>query len=531
MRMIPATPYKTHSQAEQKVFDCLRTSVLSEDGDSLMTAFHSINLSQHEHKRFGEIDFLLCGPQGLFVLEVKGGGVSCTNGRWAFTDRTGLVHAGKESPFRQAESALHGLLERLNTEFSSELLGEFVIGYGVIFPDCEWSQTGAEWDTVVLADARGFRGFDKWLVKLFEHWQSKAFGVARHSLASDAAVLAIQKFLRPDFEAIVALSIQTEYVTANAIRLTEDQLAWVDVVEANPRTLCTGGAGTGKTFLASELARRWTAAGDKILFACSSSWLKAWLDVRLNIRGLVISTFDGLETAAQRARIKKFDAIIVDEAQDLMQVDLVDKLDAYLLNGFQKGRWALFADFQNQSGLLVPTEVEALQRIERYQPTRVPLRTNCRNTLEILETIKCRLRADMGVRGCGYGPAVKEFCVANKEDAAKILSNELDELVKGGIVHSQITILSSMTYNESSVALLPSRWLQVIHPLDSYAIRSFPPDFVSFARIPDFKGLENDAVIVVDLPNSKSVNNLTLHYVGMSRARAYLSVIAVVQLP
>lgn len=525
MRMIPATPYRTHSQAEQKVFDCLRTAVFNEIGDTLLTAFHSLNLSQHEHKRFGEIDFLLCGPQGLFVIEVKGGGISCTNGRWTFTDREGHVHNGKESPFRQAESALHGLLARLKSEFSSEILNQFVIGYGVIFPDCEWNQTGSEWDPAVLADARGFRGFDCWLVNLFEHWQSKAFGVARDSVASDAAVDVIQKFLRPDFEAIIPLRIQTEHVIDSAIRMTEDQLAWVDVVEANPRTLCIGGAGTGKTFLAAELARRWTATGSKVLFACSSPWLKAWLDVRLNIRGLVISTFDGLETAAQRAHISQFDAIIVDEAQDLMRVVLIDKLEAYLLNGFQNGRWALFADFQNQSGLLVPTEAGALHRIEQYQPTRVPLRTNCRNTFEILESIKFRLGADMGVRGSGYGPAVREFCVATKEDAAKILANQLDELVKGGMTHSQITILSQTPYNQSIVRLLPPKWHKVIKPLDSYAIRSFPPDSISFSQIPDFKGLENDAIIVVGMPNSKLSESLTFHYVAMSRARAYLAVI------
>lgn len=525
MRMIPATPYKTDSQAEKKVFDCLRTAELGESGDTGLTAFHSLNLSRHRNKRFGEIDFLLCGPQGLFVLEVKGGGVSCTNGRWTFTDRTGQVHDGKESPFRQAESALHGLLTRLKSEFSSEILNQFVIGYGVIFPDCEWSKVGAEWDPAVLADAGGFRGFDSWLVKLFEHWQSKAFGVARSSVASDSAVEAIQKFLRPDFEAVVPLCIQTEHVVDSAIRMTEDQLAWVDVVEANPRTLCTGGAGTGKTFLAAELARRWTANSSKVLFACSSPWLKAWLDVRLNVRGLVISTFNGLESSAQRARISQFDAIIVDEAQDLMRVELLDKLDAYLLNGFENGRWALFADFQNQSGLLVPTEDAALHRIDRYQPTRVPLRTNCRNTLEILETIKFRLGADMGVRGSGYGPAVREFCVATNENAVKILSNQLDELVKGGMAHSQITILSPVPYNESIVRLLPPNWHKVIQPLDSYAIRSFPPDSVSFSQISDFKGLENDAIIVVDIPNSKLSENLTFHYVAMSRARAYLAVI------
>ncbi|MCG3770203.1 MAG: hypothetical protein JW384_01346 [Nitrosomonadaceae bacterium] len=524
MRMIPATPYNTKSKAERKVFDCLRTML--NGGNSSLIAFHSLNLSQHERKRFGEIDFLICGSEGLFVLEVKGGGVSCTGGRWTFTDRDGVEHRGKESPFKQAETALHGLLRRLRIEFPSEIVNQFVIGYGVVFTDCEWPRAGAEWDPAVLADAVGFRGFDQWISTLFEYWKSKAFGASRTELASLEAVEAVQKFLRPDFEAIVPIGLQTQNVTESSIRLTEDQLSWVDVVEANPRSLCVGGAGTGKTFLAAELARRWTSDGSKVLFACSSPWLKSWLDVRLNLRGLVVSTFDGLDVAMQRSRISKFDALIVDEAQDLMQMGLLDRLDACLENGFSGGRWALFADFQNQSGLIFPTESSALQRIEGYQPTRVPLRTNCRNTLEILETIKFRLGADMGVRGSGSGPAVKEIRVKSKEAAAKALAHELGELVNGGLTLSQITVLSPLTYGDSAVGLLPEKWLQSVEQLDSYAIRTFPPGRISFAQIAAFKGLENDAIIVIDLPPSKSSESRTLHYVGMSRAKVCLSVIS-----
>ena len=62
--------------------------------------------------------------------------------------------------------------------------------------------------------------------------------------------------------------------------------------------------------------------------------------------------------------------------------------------------------------------------------------------------------------------------------------------------------------------------------LDSYAIRAFPPEGISFAQIADFKGLENDAIIVIDLTLSKSSESITLHYVAMSRAKVYLSVIS-----
>jgi Nuclease-related domain len=524
MRMIPATPYNTHSPAERMVFDRLRTMLHEKDASSL-TAFHSLNLTQHAWKRFGEIDFLLCGQQGIFVLEVKGGRVACSNGRWLLTDRNGREQQGKESPFRQAELALHGVISKLQKAFSKDVIDQFVIGYGVIFPDCDWPIPGAEWDDALLSDARAFRGFDAWLNRLFTYWRLKSSGLAKNTIVSASVIESIQSFLRPDFETVVPLSTQTDYLAENTVRLTEDQLIWLDVVEANPRTLCTGGAGTGKTLLALELARRWTADGAVVLLACASPWLKAWLEARMNIRSLVVSTVEGIEVAANRLGISHFDALIADEAQDLMQVTVLDKLNVYLKNGLPRGQWCLFGDFQNQNGLVNDPEQSAMQRIENYQPVRVPLRTNCRNTSEILENIKIRLGADMGIRGSGYGPAVREFNAATKEEAVSTLGRELDYFVQGGISYSQITILSPFTYKESLAAALPEKWKRVIFPLDLYGIRNFPPDAVSFSRITDFKGLENEAVIVVDLSSPLVSANLKLHYVAMSRARSILSVI------
>lgn len=60
--------------------------------------------------------------------------------------------------------------------------------------------------------------------------------------------------------------------------------------------------------------------------------------------------------------------------------------------------------------------------------------------------------------------------------------------------------------------------------LDHFSIRTFPPrDFIGFARIQDFKGLENDAIIVVDLPSTFNQSDVANAYVGMSRARSSLS--------
>ena len=132
MRMIPSQPLATDSKLEPKVFDQLRLAFSGGDNSSWF-AMHSLNLPRHEYKRFGEIDFVVCGPKGLFVLEVKGGSVSCHDGIWETTNRYGETDRLKESPFSQAHSAMHGLLKKLPSTMSNA----FVVGYGVIMPGVE----------------------------------------------------------------------------------------------------------------------------------------------------------------------------------------------------------------------------------------------------------------------------------------------------------------------------------------------------------------------------------------------------------
>ena len=139
MQMIPNQPYATQSRAEMRVFDQLRHAFSTGDKSGWF-ALHSLNLPRHEYKRFGEIDFVVCGPGGLFVLEVKGGGVACHDGIWQTTNRYGETNRLKESPFRQAEEALHGLRNKLQ----GTSVSEFVLGYGVVVPDCDLGiQVGA----------------------------------------------------------------------------------------------------------------------------------------------------------------------------------------------------------------------------------------------------------------------------------------------------------------------------------------------------------------------------------------------------
>ena len=518
MRMIPSQPLGTRSYAEIRMFDQFRAAFSRPDQEGWF-AMHSLNLPRHEYKRFGEIDFVVCGPDGLFVLEVKGGGVSCRDGIWETTNRYGETERLRESPFKQAEGALHGLRGMLPASLSNV----FVVGYGVVIPDVDRLPDSAEWDRAVLADGRDFRQFEKWLERFIRYWRAKD---PCKGAATPSQLKILRQHLRPDFEAVVPLHVSVHEVEMRIARLTEDQLRLIDVVEANPRVICSGGAGTGKTMLALELAKRWGAPAMKTALACHSPWLKRFLE-RNAVPGLIVSLAKSLHVAAKRAGIERFDALIVDEAQDLLNMDTLAQLNSCLHGGISEGRWCFFHDANNQSGLCGAYVPDAYAYLESICPVRIPLTTNCRNSLPILQRIQADLDADVGNSGVGDGPAVREVCVVDADSAIQALDKELHNLVDvEGFNPGDIVVLSPLPFVQSWTSSLSENLRDSICVLDDASPRNMNRHTLGFAQIGDFKGLESEVVVLVDMPRPGHSEPLrSLHYVGMSRARALLSMI------
>lgn len=518
--MIPSQPFHTESRAELRVFDLLRSAFSGPDQNSWF-AMHSLNLPEHEYKRFGEIDFVVCGPDGLFALEVKGGRVSCRDGQWQTQNKHGGVDPLKESPFRQAEGAMHGLLKKLPSELTRQLL----VGYGVVMPDVELGVRGAEWDQAVLAGPRECRAFEKWLMGLSAHWRAKD---SRKGKLSADSLRRLQQALRPDFEGVRPLHVDAHSVEQRIARLTSDQLRLIDLVEANERVICSGGAGTGKTMLALELARRWGASGMRVALTCHSPWLKAYLE-RSAPPSLTVGLTDSIHVTARREGIDRFDALIVDEGQDVLNIEALDNLERVLEGGFSKGRWCFFHDVNNQTGLCGEYSPDAYEYLNSFGAVRAPLSSNCRNTRQILNEIQDVLKADLGNASVGDGPIVRKIAVSNFEQASDALQKELRELVdEHGFDWTQIVVLSQLGLAQSSASALNSGPGMRIVEMDSYSPSNIGRGGISFAKIDNFKGLESEVIVLVDLPSpGKDDASRALHYVGMSRARALLSIISI----
>lgn len=208
-------------------------------------------------------------------------------------------------------------------------------------------------------------------------------------------------------------------------------------------------------------------------------------------------------------------------------MDALSRLDSCLSGGLDAGRWCFFHDVNNQSGLCGAYMPDAYDYLRDICPARVPLRTNCRNSRPILQRIQTALDADLGNAEVGDGPAVREVYVVGANAAARALEKELHDLIEiGGFSPADIVVLSPLPFARSFVSSVSRDWRDSISVLDEVSPGKTNRRAIGFARIEDFKGLESEVVVLVDMPLPGQSESLrSLHYVGMSRARALLSMI------
>jgi hypothetical protein len=130
----------------------------------------------------------------------------------------------------------------------------------------------------------------------------------------------------------------------------------------------------------------------------------------------------------------------------------------------------------------------------------------------------------MGNKVTGEGPKVIEVTLP-AEKIIDALSSQINELLKQWVSPGAVTILSALPYSQPVTSSLPLNIKETIQELDDYSVRNFPLNKITFSEIKKFKGLENEVILLVDLPSPTQLNqtdNKTLHYVGMSRARGLL---------
>ena len=131
------------STAEKKIFEWFQHA----PGTDKWIVLHSLGIATHNKVIYGETDFLVLAPKlGIFALEVKGGRVRREDGIWYFTNRYGETNNKARGPFEQARDGIFNIVsaikERADDEHSH--ISSVLFGYGVMFPDIEFTSQGIE---------------------------------------------------------------------------------------------------------------------------------------------------------------------------------------------------------------------------------------------------------------------------------------------------------------------------------------------------------------------------------------------------
>jgi hypothetical protein len=566
-RMVPPDfDANATSGAERRIFDQLRNDPATDE----WTVLHSLGLARRGKKPYGEIDFVVLLPSGgVYCIEVKGGRIACTGGLWSTTDKDGRTAALKRSPFLQAREGMFALrdavLKRAPVGFPADLL----FGYAVVFPDISFDVESPEWERWQVIDRESLRRpVSEAILKVSRN--CRALHGHTHSVRQPTpeTIRIIKQLLRPDFDIVVTRATQIQDTEESLCRLTEEQYDVLDMLESNDRALVEGAAGTGKTMLALEFARRSAVTGRRTLLLCYNQLLGDWLSRRVADFGLgdrlvagrhfqllrqaIVSTnlreaFLREERESDQARLfrevlplygveaignlnKPFQQIVVDEAQDLIAAPAIEVWSAWMHASLKDARWAIFGDFHRQAIFTNGPRGEELKQLIAKAAghyARLPLRQNCRNTRNIAEETALLSGFDAPPYRMGtiHGLPVDYRYYSDPETQCRNFVEVVGRLLRDGVHPRDITVLSKLRLENSVLLSVRQGHGFLLHEIGTTVDRKANTPSMAFSTIYAFKGMESPVVILCDVDDLGDGEAQALVYVGMSRARSCLVVL------
>jgi hypothetical protein len=321
--------------------------------------------------------------------------------------------------------------------------------------------------------------------------------------------------------------------------ITRDQGKVLDVFEHYPRLAVTGGAGTGKTWLALELARRRAREGDRVALICRSRGVSRYMQ-RVTQQGRarerpafvgipqdLLRTWGGdadapegtdetafwtqvlpdrlYSVAVRRPDVECFDTLLVDEAQEfgdhwwpalveLLREPQTGGLVAFTDNGH--------SDEWRRAG--APIDVAPLELGENVRSTRQIARLT---ESFALQEFLARGRKRAGVR----------FVDVPTDYAPSVAESALEALLAEGWAPGSIAMLCTGQhwFDESERSESDEAYWD--HVLDA--------EDVHRGAIRDFQGLERPVVVLVVNGFDDPSRARELLYLGISRARTLLVVV------
>ena len=534
------------SNAERKMYDVLQELNLKN-----ACVLHSLGLPRHRSKIYGEIDFVVVCERGVACLEIKGGRVECYDGQWTFIDRYGTERVKPEGPFAQVTGNMFSLRDILKKRFEGNPhMKNILMASGVVFPDITFHSDSQEIIPEIIYD-RTTEDISGYMNQVFDYWQQRQH--REPSKLSPSDIREVVQFLRADFCFIPSLNDRLEQVEQKLVRLTKEQAQLMQALGMNDHLIVEGGAGTGKTLLAAEFARRQLEHGARVLYLTYNKNLAHHVMRSLpetdqlkvvNIHALfgeyVPVDVEELQKDPQKyfaqilperfydyiserqstdpdAADMQYDLLIMDEGQDILKPLYLYSLDCLLKGGLDHGRWAVFYD--EKQNIYNPEYQDGMDILRSYSHTKFRLFVNCRNTVQI-GTYSAK----------ASGVTFAEFMRENGEEVGKIsyedekdFGGKIKEIMKtlreGKVSPGDITFLSPKKYQNSKLATLK---LTVNELRDDFKP---DPSVPAFATIQGFKGLDAKVVILCDVEALRRETFSQYIYLAGTRARTLLYIV------
>ncbi|MGW7886405.1 nuclease-related domain-containing DEAD/DEAH box helicase [Staphylococcus xylosus] len=517
-----------NSEAEKKLYEAFEN--LSDD----YYVFHSTNIPVKNGKRIldKEIDFIIFNPfYGILCIEVKGGLIKYEDNilrqkkSKEIYDQNSEDEYKKIYPYRQLKKVKYSLVNTLKRKYPKGVKG-YELYSCVWFPDIKseniTGQLPLEYKNNGMLCKEHMNDVQYTLDKVFKDLTNN--NVIRKNEESIKTVI---DTIAPKFTAFIPLNDLFINHQTTFKAMTNSQIEVIKSFENNKAVLVEGLAGTGKSIIALEQAKKLTENENDTIIFCFNRLLKRHFVNRLSSFGENIKVMNMLdlyqcvnkmspESFNKKEQEKflqnllndlekvPFKNIIIDEAQDFT-ADILSNL--YKITQKKGGKYYAFYDL-NQKHTNNNTEDWLLNN----DLTKAKLYNNCRNTFEIAETIsKLKTEGEMYCKHGISGTKPSMHIIKNLNDMNKHLLKRVSYYIDQGVKKSNIVILS--LENEENMNKSNLDGLNISFEREE--------DKVLFTTARKFKGLEADVVFIVDLQEKLFANEKyrNLLYIAISRAK------------